>query len=95
MAAREEVHVGGATILSNIAGEQVEEYQVEITHVYPAAAGDTRNRDGAGHRTPASWKHWRNCPGDERQSDYPERKDDRGGDACVCVGCVDGVRNLY
>ena len=29
--------------LSNIAGEQVEEYQVEITHVYPAAAGDTRN----------------------------------------------------
>ena len=43
VAAREEVHVGGATILSNIAGEQVEEYQVEITHVYPAAAGDTRN----------------------------------------------------
>ena len=39
VAAREEVHVGGATILSNIAGEQVEEYQVEITHVYPAAAG--------------------------------------------------------
>lgn len=36
-------YVGGATILSNIAGEQVEEYQVEITHVYPAAAGDTRN----------------------------------------------------
>ena len=31
VAAREEVHVGGATILSNIAGEQVEEYQVEIT----------------------------------------------------------------
>ena len=28
VAAREEVHVGGATILSNIAGEQVEEYQV-------------------------------------------------------------------
>ena len=43
VAAREEVHVGGATILSNIAGEQVEEYQVEITHVYHAAAGDTRN----------------------------------------------------
>ena len=43
VAAREEVHVGGATILSNIAGEQVEEYQVEITHVYHAAAGDTRD----------------------------------------------------
>lgn len=56
MAAREEVHVGGATILSNIAGEQVEEYQVEITHVYPAAAGDTPEPDGARSPTPGFWK---------------------------------------
>lgn len=71
---REEVHVGGATILSNIAGEQVEEYQVEITHVYPAAAGDTRNLMVQGHRPPASGNHWRNCPGDERQSDLQDGK---------------------
>lgn len=43
VAGRDEVQVGHATILSNIAGEQVEEYTVEITHVYPTAAGETRN----------------------------------------------------
>ena len=42
IAARKEVKVGEATILSNIAGDSVEEYQVEITRVYPDA-GDTRN----------------------------------------------------
>jgi len=43
VAARKEVQVGRATILSNIAGETVEEYEVEITHVYPVGSGDTRN----------------------------------------------------
>ncbi|MCI8478275.1 MAG: SpoIVB peptidase [Oscillospiraceae bacterium] len=43
VAARREVRVGEAVILSNIAGEQVEEYAVEITHVYPENSGDTRN----------------------------------------------------
>ena len=43
VASRREVKVGEATILSNIAGETVEEYTVEITHVYPAGNGDTRN----------------------------------------------------
>ena len=43
IAAREQVKVGPASILSNIAGETVREYAVEITHVYPAAAGETRN----------------------------------------------------
>ncbi len=33
--------MGQATILSNIAGDKVEEYAVEITKVYPAG-GDTR-----------------------------------------------------
>ncbi len=42
IAARREVKVGEATILSNIAGDRVEEYQVEITRIYPDA-GDTRN----------------------------------------------------
>lgn len=42
IASRKEVKVGEATILSNIAGDSVEEYQVEITRVYPDA-GDTRN----------------------------------------------------
>ena len=43
VASRGEVRTGEATILSNIAGETVEEYTVEITHVYPAGNGDTRN----------------------------------------------------
>ena len=34
--------MGAATILSNIAGDQVEEYAVEITRVYPSG-GDTRD----------------------------------------------------
>jgi len=43
VAARSEVKTGSAVILSNIAGDTVEEYQVEITHVYPAGSGDTRD----------------------------------------------------
>ena len=43
VARREEVKVGPAVIRSNIVGEEVREYDVEITHVYPAAAGETRN----------------------------------------------------
>lgn len=43
VAGRDQVEAGPATILSNIAGEQVQEYAVEITHVYPASSGDTRN----------------------------------------------------
>ena len=43
VASRDEVQTGPATILSNIAGDEVKEYQVEITHIYPASAGQTRN----------------------------------------------------
>ena len=43
VASRGQVRAGAATILSNIAGDEVKEYQVEITHIYPAAAGETRN----------------------------------------------------
>ncbi|WP_186566294.1 SpoIVB peptidase [Lawsonibacter celer] len=43
VASRSEVKTGKATILSNITGDKVEEYAVEITRVYPAAAGETRN----------------------------------------------------
>ena len=42
VAARKEVKVGSATILSNIAGDTVVEYAVEITKVYPNNSGDTR-----------------------------------------------------
>ena len=38
-----EVRVGPATILSNISGETVKEYAVEITKVIPAEDGDTRD----------------------------------------------------
>lgn len=42
VASRNQVKVGEATILSNVAGETVEKYTVEITHVYP---GDENGRD--------------------------------------------------
>ena len=43
LATREQVQVGEATILSNIAGDQVEEYTVEITRIYPENDDDPRN----------------------------------------------------
>ncbi|MCI2106170.1 MAG: SpoIVB peptidase [Intestinimonas sp.] len=43
VAARTDVRTGPATILSNIAGDSVEEYQVEITKVFSGADGDTRD----------------------------------------------------
>ena len=43
IARRNQVKTGAATILSNIAGEEVKEYQVEIMHIYPAVAGELRN----------------------------------------------------
>ena len=43
VAGRDQVQTGRATILSNIAGDAVEEYEVEITHLYPENAGDSRN----------------------------------------------------
>lgn len=42
VAQRSQVQVGEAAILSNIAGDRVESYTVEITHVYPEAQGDDR-----------------------------------------------------
>lgn len=42
VAARKEVKTGPATILSNITGNTVEEYAIEITRVYPAGGNDTR-----------------------------------------------------
>ncbi|SBW08121.1 SpoIVB peptidase [uncultured Eubacteriales bacterium] len=43
IASRSEVQVGKATILSNIAGNEVAEYEVEITRLYPENPSDTRN----------------------------------------------------
>lgn len=43
VAQRREVKTGPATVLSNVAGDKVEEYAVEITRIYPAGTGDTRN----------------------------------------------------
>ena len=42
VARREQVQVGPATILSNVEGDSVKEYAVEIVRVYPAGAHDTR-----------------------------------------------------
>lgn len=43
IAHRSEVKTGKATILSNIEGDEVEEYEVEIIHVYPTVEGELRN----------------------------------------------------
>ena len=43
IARRGQVKTGAATILSNIAGDEVKEYQVEIMHVYPTVEGEMRN----------------------------------------------------
>ena len=43
IALRNEVKVGAATILSNIDGDEVKSYDVEIVRVYPAGSHDTRD----------------------------------------------------
>lgn len=43
IARRSQIKTGAATILSNVAGEDVKEYQVEIMHIYPAVEGEMRN----------------------------------------------------
>ena len=42
-ALRNQVKVGAATILSNIAGDEVKSYDVEIVRVFPAGSHDTRD----------------------------------------------------
>ncbi len=42
-AGRDEVHTGPASILCNINGDQVEEFEIEITKVFKQDAGDTRD----------------------------------------------------
>ena len=39
VAARDEVETGPATILSNIRGDEVEEFHINITHLYPEGDG--------------------------------------------------------
>lgn len=43
LASRQEVRTGAAVILSNISGEDIQEYSVEIMRIYPETAADTRN----------------------------------------------------
>lgn len=43
VAQRSQVKTGPAVIRSNVAGDQVEEYDVEITRIFPEKEGDTRN----------------------------------------------------
>lgn len=43
IAARNEIKTGPAVILSNIEGDHVEEYQIEITKIYPEESGETKN----------------------------------------------------
>ena len=43
VAQRDQVHTGAAVIRSNVSGDSVEEYEVEITRIFPENSGDTRN----------------------------------------------------
>ena len=43
VAERSQIKTGKAVILSNIAGDRVEEYEVEITRVYPDGGGENRD----------------------------------------------------
>ena len=43
VARRNEVKAGSATILTNISGEQVDEYQVQIVKVFPESESDCRD----------------------------------------------------
>lgn len=43
VASRKEVHTGPAVIRSNIAGDEVAEYAVEISRIYPAGSNGTRD----------------------------------------------------
>ena len=43
VARRSQVRTGPAVIRSNVAGDKVEEYEVEITHIFPEKEGDARN----------------------------------------------------
>ena len=43
IAKKEEIKVGPAVILSNIEGNNVEEYQIEIVKIYPDESGETKN----------------------------------------------------
>ena len=43
VATRDEIEVGPASILSNIAGNQVMEYQVEVSKIYPDSDTDSRD----------------------------------------------------
>ena len=43
IARRSQIKTGAATILSNVTGEEVREYQVEIMHLYPSMEGELRN----------------------------------------------------
>lgn len=38
-----QVHTGKATILSNISGDQVEEYEIEIVKIFPDSQQDGRD----------------------------------------------------
>ena len=43
IASHDQVRTGPATIRSNVSGDEVQEFDVEITHVYPQSPGETRN----------------------------------------------------
>lgn len=43
VATRDEIEVGAASILSNIAGNEVTEYQVEVSKIYPDSDSDSRD----------------------------------------------------
>ena len=43
VASRSEVKTGAAVVRTNVTGDQVEDYEIEITRIFPEKEGDTRN----------------------------------------------------
>lgn len=43
VASRNEVKTGAAVVRTNVSGDQVEDYEIEITRIFPQKEGDTRN----------------------------------------------------
>lgn len=94
VAYKQDIALGKAYIISEVSGERAE-YEIEIESL--DYSGDEENKGILFKVTDERLLGLTGgiVQGMSGSPDYPERKDDRGGDACVCVGCVDGVRNLY
>lgn len=86
MAQADEVKTGPATILSNISGDETQEYAVEIVKIYPRVA--TRNLLIRVTDSALLEKTGGIVQGMSGQPDPAERLPRRRGDACVSAPMI-------